>query len=308
MISIASTLFVLSLSHRVRAWRARESFQHFFSDVEAELSKAVINNCSDLLRQYQHEHITFYGVYCVKTYSCIMSNITEYTKANMASAAVLLGLTPTILATLGSSTTELSLLSSHRPALALLLVLGSPAMNPIRTFDYHDPLKEIQKKKWRWYFPKQSQVPNHPRARNIISVIIQLVFAIGSITNLAVLCRSIALETISVMSCDFSDTIVPLWIGLAVFAHLGGIITFSKRYELVYPSQMKTTYRRIRRWLRYEFSLCKTHKDHESKWWQENRGFVVWSFLTSIHTTVHLTAGILIFSSLSFVGMLTFSL
>ena len=314
MISIASILFVLSLSHQVRAWRARESFQHFFSDVEAELSKAVINNCSDLLRQYQHEHITFYGVYCVKTYSCIMNNVTEYTKANMASAAVLLGLTPTILAILGSNTTELSLLSSHRPALAILLVLGSPAMNPIRSFDYHDPRKEIQEKKWQWYFPKQSQVPKHARVRDIISVIIQLVFAIGSITNLAYLCRSIALETISVMSCDFSDIIVPLWIGLALFAHLGGIITFSRRYKLVHTSRMKTTNGRIRngrirRWLRYEFSSCKTHKDHENKWEKEgSRAFVVWSFLTSIYTTVHLTAGILIFSSLSFVGMLTFSL
>jgi hypothetical protein len=148
---------------------------------------------------------------------------------------------------------------------------------------------------------------------DIMSVIIQLVFAIGSITNLALLCRSIALETISVMSCDFSDTIVPLWIGLAVVAHLGGIITFSRRYKLVHPNKEnnkeKTIHERIRRWLRYEFSLCKTHREHKSKWEQgENRGFVVWSFLTSIYTTVHLASGILIFSSLSFVGMLTFSL
>jgi hypothetical protein len=304
MINIAFTLLVLSLCHQALGWRARESFQHFFSDIEAELSKAVTNNCFNVLQKYQNEHVMLYGVYCVKTYSCIMSNITEYTKANMASASVLLGLTPGILATLGSSTTELSLLSSHRPALALLLVLGSPAMNAIRTFEYKDPHLELQKKKWQWDFRDHSQISKHSQIGDIVRVIVQLFFAIGSIANLADLCRSIALNTISVMSCDFSDTIVPLWIGLAIFAHLGGIITFSTRHTMVYHGGTETT---IRKRLRYEFTPCVTHTNHTIDWKDQTRVFVVWSFLTSLYTTVHLTAGILIFSSLSFVGTSTFS-
>ena len=235
MINIASTVLLLSLSHLARGWRARESFRHFFPDVEVELSKAVTNHCSDVLQKYQNEHITLYGVYCVKTYSSIMNHVAEYTKANMASAAVLLGLTPTILTTLGSRTTELSLLSSHRPVLALLLVVGSPAIKPIRTFDYHSPIVELQEKKWRWYFPKNSQNSKRSRNGDIIRVIIQLVFVIGGVANLADLCRTIALKTISVMSCDFSDVVVELWIGLAIPAHLGGIITFYRRYKMAYP-------------------------------------------------------------------------
>lgn len=299
MINVVSSLLVLSLSHLARGWRARESFRHFFPDVEVELSKAVTNNCSHVLQKYQNEHITLYGVYCVKTYSCIMNNVAEYTKANMASAAVLLGLTPTILTTLGSSTTELSLLSSHRPVLALLLVLGSPAINPIRTFDYHDPVAELQKKKWRWYFSKNSQNSERSMTRNIIRVIVQLFFVIGSIANLVDLCRTIALKTISVMSCDFSDVVVELWIGLAIPAHLGGLITFTRRYKMAYPGA----------WLRYEFTPCATHTSHGPKLEpKENRAFIVWSFLTSVYTVVHLTAGTLIFSSLSFVGMSIISL
>jgi hypothetical protein len=299
MINIISTLLVLSLSHLARAWRARESFQHFFPDVEVELSKAVTNHCSNVLHKYQNEHITLYGVYCVKTYSCIMNHVTEYTKANMASAAVLLGLTPTILTALGSSSAELSLLSSHRPALALLLLLGSPAINPIRTFDYHNQVEESQDKKWRWYVPKNSQKSERSRIGDNIRVIFQLLFAIGSIANLADLCRTIALNTISVMSCDFSDVVVELWIGLAIPAHLGGIITFYKRYQKAHPGA----------WLRYEFNLCVTHTSHGSRLEnEENRAFIVWTFLTSVYTIVHITAGTLIFSSLSFVGMLTISL
>jgi hypothetical protein len=304
MINIASTLLVLSISHQARGWRARESFQHFFPDVEVELSNAVTNNCSDVLQEYLNEHVTFYGVYCVKMYSCIISNTTEYTKANMASAAVLLGLAPVILATLGSSTTELSLLSSQRPALAFLLVLGSPAMNPIRTFDYHDPIVDLREKKWRWDFQKPSQIGN------IIRVIVELFFALGSIANLADLCRIIALNTIAVMSCDFSDVLVELWIGLAIITHLSGIITFSMRSKMVYHgrTEPRSTYRRIREWLRNEFSPCVTHTKHELKGEEENRWFIVWSFFTSVYTMVHLTTGILILSSLSFVGMSTISL
>jgi hypothetical protein len=310
MINIASALLVLSISHQAQGWRARESFQHFFPDIEVELSNAVTNNCSHVLQEYLNEHVTLYGIHCVKMYSCIISNTTEYTKANMASAAVLLGLAPVILATLGSSTTELSLLSSQRPALAILLVLGSPAMNPIRTFDYHDPIVQLRDKKWRWDFPKRSQILKHSQIGNIIRVIVELFFAIGSIANLAHLCRTIALNTIAVVSCDFSDVLVELWIGLALVTHRCGIITFSRRSKIVYHgrTEPRSAYRRITEWLRNEFSPCATHTKHELKWEEENRWFIVCSFFTSVYTMIHLTAGILILSSLSFVGMSTISL
>jgi hypothetical protein len=62
----------------------------------------------------------------------------------MTSAAVLLGLTPFILASLGSNTTELALISSRRPILAILLVLGSPSVNPIRTFAYPNLAEDLE--------------------------------------------------------------------------------------------------------------------------------------------------------------------
>jgi hypothetical protein len=60
----------------------------------------------------------------------------------MAGAQVLLGLTPTILATLGRSTEETSTLSvtGKRPFLALFLAAGSPATAQMRAFDFKDPL------------------------------------------------------------------------------------------------------------------------------------------------------------------------
>ena len=296
IINVACTLLILSFGRLAHGWRERQSFEHFFPDVEAELSKAITDKCSGVVQKYRHEHVKLYSVYCVKAYSCIMNNVSEYTKANMASAAVLLGLTPTILTTLGSSNTELALLSSHRPVLAALLVLGSPALNPIRTFDYHTSVEKFQEKKWRWYFSKHLQKSKLSRTGNNIRVMVQLLLVVGSIANLADRCRNVALNAISVMSCDFSDVVVELWIALALPAYLAGIITFYRRYKMTHPGA----------WLRYEVTLCATHKSQGIRLEnEESRAFIVWSFITSVYTVIHLAAGTLIFSSLSLVGMLT---
>lgn len=60
----------------------------------------------------------------------------------MARAAVLLDLARWILGTLGSSTTEMSLLSSRQPVWVALLVLSSPAMNSIEIFEHHISIEE----------------------------------------------------------------------------------------------------------------------------------------------------------------------
>lgn len=143
MFKLQIILLLVFVDHAL-GWRNRRSFQHFFTDVEVEIESAVINNYSAIFEDYLNEHITLYGTQCVRMYSYIMANISNYAKDNMASAAVLLGLTPFILASLGSNATELALIASRRPILAILLVLGSPSINLIRTFDYPNPTKDLE--------------------------------------------------------------------------------------------------------------------------------------------------------------------
>ena len=68
--------------------------------------------------------------------NCILNALPESVKNNMNTAAVLLGLLPTILYTLSSTTAETALLSlvARRPLLTLLLSAGSPAAAPLRPF------------------------------------------------------------------------------------------------------------------------------------------------------------------------------
>ena len=61
---------------------------------------------------------------------------------------MLLGLTPTILAAVGSSAEETAMLFilSKRPLLAVFLAGGSPAVFPMRSFEDQDPIGLLKKR------------------------------------------------------------------------------------------------------------------------------------------------------------------
>lgn len=286
----------------VQGRRQRTAFQLFFPDVRTELEQALTQNCSDLFHSYENEHVRVYGKFCVKTFSCIMQNIPEYTKANMASAAVLLGLAPWILSTLGSSTTEMSLLSSRRPIMAALLVLSSPAMNPIKPFENRNPVDEYLQRQ------RGQMLPSIPtRWLDILYVFGELVVVFANLANLSTLCWDLARKTIPVMSCD-SDELTYLWVGLALITHILGIITFFARAKL--PLSNKT--KGVRAWISrrvalvHEFSTCArscNETKFELEWGKENWKFIISSWIAAAYTVAHLAFGTLVFSSLAFVGM-----
>jgi hypothetical protein len=297
-----SLLAVAVFARRTLA-RHRLSFQHFFPDVEVELHNIVANNCSNTFHLYKTEHITLYGQYCVKMFSCVMNAATEYTKANFASASVLLGLTPTVLATAGSTTPELVLLASRRPALAIAIVLGSPAVNALRAFDFSKSIMDFKRVD---ISPKlyESQTESRENTwaskstsrRNLI-VAVEWSFVLLALGNLAQLSFIINQNTIAIMSCDNSDMLVELWIGLSMVTHMFGTVTFFSRSSALYRNV-----RTLRYWLNSELSPCAFHEVVELEWRNENKRFIVASWLTSVFTLYHLAFGTLMFSSLFFVG------
>jgi hypothetical protein len=73
--------------------------------------------------------------------NCILTHTSNYVKNGIASAQVLLGIMSTVLAFLGASTEEMSMLANiaRRPLLALLLSAASPSVYFSRAFEYHSP-------------------------------------------------------------------------------------------------------------------------------------------------------------------------
>jgi hypothetical protein len=286
--------------------RLRESYQHFFPDLEVELTKIITQNCSALFQSYRQEQTLLYGTYCVKLYSCIIPNVSEYTKSNMATSGVLLGLSPWILSTIGSSTIEMSLLSSRRPVLAALLVLGSPAMNPTKPFQEYNPIKKLLMQKGEQWSPGQSN-----GRKSTVYIVLEFIAALLSIANLATLSWTLGWNTISTMSCDDSDTLVELWIGLAIIAHILGIVTFFRRARIhvdrdedTSRSRLGRMARKARDWLGLirEFKLCVNQGALNVTWDQESGSFAFWSWIAALYTIAHLIFGTLVLSSLSFIG------
>lgn len=74
----------------------------------------------------------------------MLNNISEYLKSTTTSAQVLLGVMPSVLALLGPSHDEISMLSNigRRPMLAMSLALACPSAYFRRAFEYAEP-KEI---------------------------------------------------------------------------------------------------------------------------------------------------------------------
>jgi hypothetical protein len=107
------------------------------------------------------------------------------------------------------------------------------------------------------------------------------------------------------MSCDDSDTLVELWIALAIFAHFLGIVTFFFRAEVrVSETEGQRRFRRARHWIgfRREGRLCVNQGRLEFTWGEENWNFFVCSWLAAVYTVAYLTFRTAVLSSLSLVS------
>ncbi|KAH8816382.1 hypothetical protein F5884DRAFT_852825 [Xylogone sp. PMI_703] len=298
-------LYVLCFSTVVVAVRSRNSFVHFFPEVAPELHDIVIHNCSDAYQQYINEHVILYGKNCVKMFTCIMEAAGEYTKSNMGSATVLLGLTPSILATVGSTTPELAFLASRRPLFTTLIVLGSPAVNALRSFHFSEAISGFVDHQAQTLAASNTRLPSannqthyvfhlQPKRQILISVL-EIVVAIGSLCNIAQICYEINLKTIAVMSCDNSDMLVELWVGLAMVTHGLGVAAFFTR--------SRRLHRNCTEWLAYEVTASEFMPQKRLRWDPEsNWKFIAFSWITTVFTVCHLAFGTLLFSSLMFVG------
>lgn len=74
---------------------------------------------------------------CGPVLDCFLEHgMSELQKTTMASAQVTLGLIPSLIACVGNSVPEISLLASQRPLLTLLLTIGVPGMYPAKITEY----------------------------------------------------------------------------------------------------------------------------------------------------------------------------
>lgn len=156
---------------------------------------------------------------CYQLESCLLHAIPSGWQANYNSANTVLGLMPTLLASIGPSFAEISLLSAHRPLLSFLISMGASAIWPNRIFEYIYP-PEILRQRSR--SPWASKMRPWPAAMMSLA---QYIVAIGAMTN--VMTTSIEVGRKSILAFGCTMTFAPLiWSTLPSAIHLVSVLSY----------------------------------------------------------------------------------
>ncbi|TRX89604.1 hypothetical protein FHL15_009513 [Xylaria flabelliformis] len=243
--------------------------------------------------------------------TCLFNYTSDYIKSSMSSAQVLLGLTPTIVALLGPSPTELSLLTviARRPGLAILLALACPSVYLSRAFDSTSPLDILKErpgrlKQWR---PKGW--------RKFGLVIFQYLVALGMLANVSVLYYQLGVRTI----CMFwsNATVVPLVWGMLVLPiHIAATVVFRLQARRAYSDEsslhalqsysfkqwLKDSKKRVLELRKTEFVPAASQQNVFVYTYSESKVLICLNWLLTPSIIIHVIFGTLVLSSLTFIG------
>ena len=233
---------------------------------------------------------------CQVAVECMLERVPETVKTDMASAGVLLGLLPAVLPILGSNTIEVSCLATRRPILAFLLCLGSPAVNPIKMYDYKDTLENIM------HLSATVELPFRKGRAQRFALMSKYVLTLAAIANISMVNWDISRRTVWNNAC--SNTFFTVLYGiLTIFPHFAGIMAFGRRIDIHTVGEVDAKRRLgfLRR-LRYEFTFNSRPSELQIRMKKGTLLFVILASATTTLTVLHIIWGIYTFSSLLFIG------
>jgi hypothetical protein len=247
--------------------------------------------------------------------TCVQDSLPATIQLNNAAAQVLLGLTPTILSVLSPSVGELSMLSSTRPVLSLLLSLGSPAVYAIRAMDYDNPLDTLKGRQDPLNKPTlftQKRVQRQGFREAFISLC-QYLLVLVCVVNVVYTGWQIGLQTIVVWKAGYSS-LVFLWSTLAAVAH-GTAATgwhMSRTMHTVRKNDQESGHGRVcglgawTRFLKEEVTICaaKRRRNYLACEQQEAVVPLFLNLAASVMGVILILYGTATFSSLLFIANL----
>ncbi|KAK0724059.1 hypothetical protein B0H67DRAFT_567161 [Lasiosphaeris hirsuta] len=218
---------------------------------------------------------------------CILDKTSNFIQANMASAAVLLGITPFALSVLGSSSEESALLYviARRPLLTTLLLAGSPVVVALRPFEYKDPVGILRSREGRFYSFKLGPT--------WFILFLEYFIVLASVANVAHVTYQLGVGVVCMILPD-SNYLPALWVASGVVVHVIGALCLGSRLRLLSP--------RGEPWWRSEFTLSSA-KSITVKSLPERKLFLALSWITSTSTTFHVIFGTLAYSSIQFISV-----
>lgn len=268
-------------------------FQKWFPDFEADLSPSwTTGNCRTAYSNYLYHRTQSHDT-CGALLECILDHTSEKRKTTMASASVALALTPPLLAGLGQSLAEISLLSSQRPVLSALLAVGAPAMYPNRIFEYTHPPDALS------YLPGNRGMPRLRPSVSIAVSILEYVLAAGTVANNIELAVHIGVRSVLAWGCN-SWAMPLLWVLYPISLHV--IATLGYRYMIPPIPIRGGPGGRLWRLLVMELTPSSNCRNFEIPQAKPTATAILLQIFASALAFVHVVVGTLILSSLIFIG------
>ncbi|KLO81518.1 uncharacterized protein LW93_8229 [Fusarium fujikuroi] len=197
--------------------RSNKQFREFFPAWEPLLKDQLKYNCSSEIQEYLNiSSPALRPGY--RVIDCILTTMPEFRKAELASAAVILGLAPSVLQLLSASYLDTAILAYRRPGLALLLAMCSSGVKPLTASEYDDFIAKMGAESSTTF-----GVPRFVGAQAIVSWA-EYIIAAASVTNNAYLTYQLCLQAV----CTFApaeDFLPAIWTASALAIHLFGYIT-----------------------------------------------------------------------------------
>lgn len=320
-LSLALFVIFTTASARSRPYQ----FQNFFPEYRSYFQDIRDTTCANL-----YEQLATSDDYCPQLMSCLLNNASEAIKANMASASVLLGIMPTLLSVLSSSPSETALLGRRRPLLALLLTVGSPAVDAMRLFSRPDPIEDLlehtlpaedrahdfTKKKSNSGFSDQPHKtlerrildawlhPTYPKLQRFAIVSVEYLIALAAIANVIVAAVFAGRWTIDTTSCS-AGYLPVLWVFLTPVAHVASQIALALRTKTVEdesPEARMSLRERLLKAFSNELKPCSAQTRLRLELDNDSILFILVSWFISVWTVAYVLYGTIAYSTLMFIS------
>jgi hypothetical protein len=213
----ATIILCYCITPTVALSRSYTQYEHFFPAWEQLIQTQLRNNCSKQLNNYKDRSDTDQGS-GYNVIGCVLETMPEYRKAELASAAVILGLAPTVLQLMSASYLDTAVLAYRRPGLAFLLSMSSSGVRPLTATEYDDFITTMGTDPFHTNFGKSQSV----RAPTIVSIL-EYTIASGAVANNAYLAYQLSAWAVCTFSPQ-SDFLPAIWTSAALVIHLFGYL------------------------------------------------------------------------------------
>ncbi|KAK1071141.1 hypothetical protein LTR74_003522 [Friedmanniomyces endolithicus] len=256
---------------------------------------------TQIIAKYFQNNPGFFDTPCMSCYmmptvSCLLGNLMESEKSNMAAAGVALGLLPTILAQAGPSPMEMGLLALRRPVLGFILSAASPALNPFRAFDYRNPAKVLR---WR---PGDVVALKWQPIMAVTIGVAELIVGSAALANVMMVVVDLTARCVFIVSMQTTFLAI-LWVSFAFALHVAGAACVYLRVDIK-TSESHVPARgllRLTMWIAHESIPCANHGAVIFSPKPDTYWFTVLSWFVSTATIFNITFGTLMFSGAQFV-------